>query len=151
MIPVYRGLARLVCLRFTGIPGSGDVEKFAQTRYTGVWRRFKGCKIPVYRRPASKGLTPDIAPLVSQSDGIDNISFSSVLVARALHKIKPSQSCGPDGLPSVLYNKLSKSLAHPLSIIFKSFMLIGKVPDEWCSAIVTPAHKGVLASIISNY
>ena len=44
-------------LRNPGIPGSGDVEKFAQTRYTGVWRRFKGCKIPVYRRPASKGLT----------------------------------------------------------------------------------------------
>ena len=46
MKPVYRGLARLVCLRKPGIPGSGDVEKFAQTRYTGVWRRFKGCEIP---------------------------------------------------------------------------------------------------------
>ena len=55
MIPVYRGLARLVCLRNPGIPGSGDVEKFAQTgipgfgavlkvakyRYTGA-RRPKG-------------------------------------------------------------------------------------------------------------
>ena len=30
-------------------------------------------------------------------------------------------------------------------------MSIGKVPDEWRSAIVTPVHKGGLASIISNY
>ena len=56
--------------------------------------------------------------------------------------------CGPDGLPSVLYNKLSKS--HPLSLIFESFISIGKVPDEWRSAIVTPVHKGGLVSIISN-
>ena len=30
------------------------------------------------------GLTPDVVPLVSQSAGIDNISFSPVFVARAL-------------------------------------------------------------------
>ena len=40
----------------TRYTGSGDVEKFAQTRYTGVWRRFEVCAKPVYRRPASKGL-----------------------------------------------------------------------------------------------
>ena len=68
------------------------------------------------------GLTPDVVPLVSQSDGIDSISFSPVFVAIAIRKVKPSHSCGPDGLPSVLYNKLSKSLAHPLLLIFESFM-----------------------------
>ena len=97
------------------------------------------------------GLTPDVVPRVSQSDGIDNISFFPVFVARALRKVKPSHSCAPDGLPSMLYNKLSKSLAHPLSLIFESFMTIGKVSDEWRSATVTPVHKGGLASIISNY
>ena len=30
-------------------------------------------------------------------------------------------------------------------------MSIGKVPDEWRSAIVTSVHKSGLASIISNY
>ena len=30
-------------------------------------------------------------------------------------------------------------------------MTIGKVPDEWRSAIVTAVHKGGLASIISHY
>ena len=94
------------------------------------------------------GLTPDVLPLVSQNDGIDNISFSPVFVDRALRKLKPSHSCGPDGLPSVLYNTLSKSVVHALSLIFKSFISIGK---EWHSAIVTPLRKGGLASIISNY
>ena len=70
------------------------------------------------------GLTPDVVPLVSQSDEIDNISFSPVFVARALRKVKPAHSCGPDSLTSVLYNKLSKSLAHPLSLIFESFIYI---------------------------
>ena len=35
---------------------AGDVKKFAQARYTGVWRRFEACGKAVYRRPASKGL-----------------------------------------------------------------------------------------------
>ena len=54
-------------------------------------------------------------------------------------------------MPLMLYNKLSKSLAHPLSLIFESLMSTGKVPAEWRSAIVTPVHKGGLASIMSNY
>ena len=67
-----------------------------------------------------------------------------------LRKVKPSHSCGPDRLPSVSYNKLSKSLAHPLSLIFESFMCIGKVPNEWRSTIVTPAHKVVLLQLYLN-
>ena len=51
----------------------------------------------------------------------------------------------------MLYNKLSKSLANPLSLIFESFTSIGKVLDEWRAAIVTPVHKGDPASIVSNY
>ena len=49
------------------------------------------------------GLIPDVVQLVSQSDEIDSISFSPVFVARALCKVKPSHSCEPDCLPSVLY------------------------------------------------
>ena len=45
-------------------------------------------------------------------------------------------------------NKLSKS---PSTLTSPSFMSIGQVPDEWRSAILTPVHKGSLASIISNY
>ena len=109
--------------------------------YVGRWVNTRYCTL-------DDGLTPYIVPLVSQSDEIDNVSFYPVFVARALRKVKPSHSCGPDGLPSVLYNKLSKSLAHPLSFIFESIMSIGKVPDEWRSAIVTPTHKGSLAYYI---
>ena len=48
---------RLISLHKPGIPGVGDVEKFVQARYTGVWRRFEACGKPVYQRPAFKGLS----------------------------------------------------------------------------------------------
>ena len=81
---------------------------------------------------------------------MDNISFSSVVFARPLRKGKPSHSCGQDELPSVLYNKHSKRLAHPLSLTL-NYRSIGKVPDEWRSTIVTPVQTCGPTSIIYIY
>ena len=37
------------------------------------------------------------------------------------------------------------------SLIFDSFMSIGKTPDEWKSSIVTSIYKSGLSSDVSNY
>ena len=95
--------------------------KIGEIVWLDLWSGFVTCMIAM-----CSTVTTNVAPSVSQSDEIVNI-FSSVLVATALRKVKPSHSCGPDGLPSVLYNKLCKSLVQPLSLISESFMSIGKV------------------------
>ena len=51
-------------------------------------------------------------------------------IGNSFEKINPKKSNGPDGIhPSVL-NKLSKELAEPLTIIFKSIILFGEVPNH---------------------
>ena len=76
------------------------------------------------------GLASDVVPLISQSDEIDNIPFSPVLVAGALRNVKPPHSSGPDGLASVLYNKLSNSLSQSLSLIMNYLCLSAKYPTN---------------------
>ena len=51
----------------------------------------------------------------------------------------------------MLYKNLSFSLAEPLSSLFASCQSVGKIPDEWRSAIVTPLYKGGISSAVSNY
>ena len=50
-----------------------------------------------------------------------------------------------------MFKQLAPQLASPLSQLFSSFMSIGQVPADWCSAIVTPIAKGGVASDPSNY
>jgi len=51
--------------------------------------------------------------------------------------------------------RLSKTLASclsaPLSLPFSSFMSIGKVPQNWKHAVVTPVYKNRSAPCVSNY
>ena len=52
-------------------------------------------------------------------------------------KLKNKVAPGPDGLPPLLYKKLAKSLAGPLSMIFNLIMQFGTLPALW-TALVTP-------------
>ena len=45
---------------------------------------------------------------------------------------------------------LGGALPSP-SLIFNSFMSVGKIPREWAHAIVTPVYKSGSASSVSNY
>ena len=60
-------------------------------------------------------------------------------------------SCGPDGLPPLLYKSLAQCISEPLALMFDSFMSVGRIPDEWRRAVVTPIYKGGLAADVSNY
>ena len=51
----------------------------------------------------------------------------------------------------VVQQAFEVSCPSTLTYLWINYMSTGKVPDEWRSAIVTPVHKGGLASSISNY
>jgi len=82
---------------------------------------------------------------------IDTVVFSAGNVMRAKRKLKPNLSSGHDGFPLLLIKRLSNCLAEPLSLIFTSFMSVGKIPDEWRRAIVTPVNNSGSAGDVSNY
>jgi len=42
-------------------------------------------------------------------------------------------------------------IVGPLSLIFSSFMSVGKIPSEWSHLIVTRVHKGGSAASVSNF
>jgi len=96
------------------------------------------------------GQLPYFKQIVPDGVKINSVDFSISAVLRVLKKLKTKSAPGPDKLPPVLYKNLSSSLA-PLSLLFASCHSVGKIPDEWCSAIVTPMYKGGISSAISNY
>jgi hypothetical protein len=84
---------------------------------------------------------------------IDNIHFDELKVIKAAKKIrtKHKNTCDHEGYPILLLTKLISVLSIPLSLIFNSFMSIGKLPNSWKTAIVTPIFKNGLSSNPANY
>ena len=97
------------------------------------------------------GCLPNFDRVVPEDTLLSEVTFTPTLVKRAIKKMKNNTSSGPDGLPPALFKKLINVLASPLSLLYSSLMSVGKVPDAWRSAIVTPVSKGGIASDITNY
>ena len=97
------------------------------------------------------GAQPTVTRAVPDSASIDSVNFTPLKVLTAIKKLKPSKSSGPDTLPSSLFKQLATALAGPLSIMYTTFMSVGRVPSEWTHAIVTPVFKGGDAADTSNY
>ena len=58
---------------------------------------------------------------------------------------------GPDGIPSLFWNKLSFCLSYPLSMIFSTSFSTAILPDNWLTANVIPIFKNGDPSSVSNY
>jgi hypothetical protein len=95
--------------------------------------------------------TPTVRHAVPPNVKLDSVNFTCDIILKAIMKMKPNTSSGPDGFPPVILKKLGSSLALPLSLIFTSFMSVGQVPSDWKNAIITPIYKKGLASDPSNY
>jgi len=76
---------------------------------------------------------------------IDNITFKPTSIKRAIARLKPNLASGMDGLPPLLVKKLSSSLLEPLTLLYTSFLSVGRIPDEWWRAVVMPGDD------LSNY
>jgi len=97
------------------------------------------------------GQLPYFKQIVPDDVKLNSVDFSKGAVLKVLKKLKTKSAPGPDKLPSVLYKNLSFSLAEPLSLLFTSCQSVGKIPDEWRLAIVTPLYKGGISSAVTNY
>jgi len=97
------------------------------------------------------GVLPEFDRFVPEDVEFSNVTFTPENVMKVMRKLKNKTSCGPDGLPSILFRKLASHLAMPLSLLFNNSISVGKIPDDWKKAIITPISKGGLASDVCNY
>ena len=82
---------------------------------------------------------------------ISHVEITPELVYAELCTIRPSMSCGPDGIPNMVLHKLAFPLAYPLSLIMRISMLTGEVQYDWHCVNITAIHKSGNAHIPVNY
>lgn len=63
-------------------------------------------------------------------------------VKRALHKLKPKHSTGPDGMPPFIIRACDTVLVATLLHIFNACLNEGIFPDRWKLTRVVPVPKG---------
>ena len=68
-----------------------------------------------------------------------NITENGIL--KLLQKINPNKAAGPDNIKPKLLNELATEIAPILTIIFKTSIETGEVPNDWRNANVTPVFK----------
>lgn len=77
--------------------------------------------------------------------------ISESLVSRALKRVKPSFSCGPDGIPSAVLKAFGDILVPVLARIFRTSLNTGKFPTRWKIARVVPIYKSGSKLDPTNY
>ena len=70
---------------------------------------------------------------------------------RALRKLNPSKSPGPDQLHPRILKELSQELSYPLFKLFNRSLKEGKVPSAWKLAEVVPIFKKGNKTSANNY
>lgn len=72
-------------------------------------------------------------------------------MSKALKRIKPSFSCGPDGIPSAVLKAFGDLLVPVLTRIFQTSLKTGKFPTRWKTARVVPIFKSGSKLDPTNY
>jgi hypothetical protein len=82
---------------------------------------------------------------------MNDVCFTPAKVINVLKSLKPKSSCGPDGIPSMLFKRLAHALGNPLAFILEYSFRSHVLPAYWLHAIVTPIFKKGLTSDTGNY
>lgn len=68
-------------------------------------------------------------------------NINEEIVEESAKNLSSSYALCPDGLPTIFFRKLAKAISKPLSFIFSCSLKLGKVPELWRRATVTPIAK----------
>jgi len=81
----------------------------------------------------------------------DYVEVTEKEVLEYLLKVNPNKSGGLDGITSILVRNCAESMVKPVTKLFNQSIKVGRVPEDWKLAMVTPIHKGGNKSDICNY
>ncbi len=77
---------------------------------------------------------------ISTTFSMEGVSLAEV--SRELRNLPNKQSSGTDGISYRLLREAGPGLAMPLTTLFNRSIALGKAPEEWTTAIITPIFKG---------
>ena len=69
------------------------------------------------------------------------VDIEKISIEKALRKVKPSTSAGPDSIPGKFVQECRTSLLDPLHKIFNVSLTKLEVPETWKVANVMVIHK----------
>lgn len=96
-----------------------------------------------------------LAPLTPVESPVDNkFNFRSFTVAevhKALTKLDPKKSAGPDNIAVCFLKLAADFIAEPLTYIYNLTLTSNKIPKSWKMAYVLPLLKGGEPSSLNNY
>ena len=97
--------------------------------------------------------SPSATPLFhgSEHDKLCDIYIDESVVRTKLDRVRIDKAPGADSLPPRILVELKNEISTPLTLIMKSSLDSGVVPDDWKAANVTPIHKSGSRSYASNY
>ena len=101
------------------------------------------CEMNIFNSEHPKNLENDnlMPDIVITDDG----------VLKMLQNINPNKASGPDQLSPNLLKELSNEIAPFLTMIFRSSLQTGTVPNDWRTAIIAPVYKKGPKCKPSNY
>jgi hypothetical protein len=103
----------------------------------------------VYGKTSSdiNNLTEPTSPLLD----IQTIEINEYIVKIYLKSVNINKGAGPDGIHPLFIKSCYRSLAVPITMIFKQSIKEGSVPAIWKQAWITPVPKGPTSRDIEKY
>ena len=97
--------------------------------------------------------TNDMPPFEERdyTSTLDDIIITEDLVLKKLKKIKTNKSPGPDSIHPRVLHDIADSISIPLTILFKSSLMLRELPDEWKQANVSVIFKKGKKVLPQNY
>ena len=85
------------------------------------------------------------------SNSLEDITFSSEDIIKAIDEISPTSAAGPDGFPAILLKACKTPLSIPLEILWRNSLNQGTIPQLFKTAHIVPIHKGGSKGVAKNY
>jgi len=82
---------------------------------------------------------------------LDSVEINESNMLAAIKKLKNNYSCGPDGLPALIFKRLQHVIVKLITIIYNQLFSVDFVSNEWKKAVITPVHKNGPMTTCSNY
>lgn len=94
---------------------------------------------------------PTFPDQVDNEHKLCDITITVDQVKTELTKLNPNKAPGPDGMATAVLGACAEQLAEPLMVIFNKTLDLGKLPQDWKKAVISPIFKKGARCEASNF
>ena len=117
-----------------------------------ITESFNNYFTSVFTREDQSRHTESTSAITSEGDAVlSDLNIDIDTVIKALSKLRPDKSMGPDNLSPKLLIETQKEIAYPLLLLFRNSLQELSVPDDWKKANVSPIFKKGNRQSLENY